>query len=209
MTATTTLDGLSLAELMLIALTRPTKEIRMGTRWTKVLLGFTLSFVMTLVATIHADAKTQLTSGSIQEVDAGTLKELLATFEQAEQAMQARDLDGIMKLYSDEYYYHGLNKAAIRKVWADLFDHYKELESFHTFSVVRTVGVGSKLTAEMTCTGVVWGTAKDTKLRSPIDSWYEEVHFLKKENGTWRITGNAGGESQPVLPFGTAPHPLF
>ncbi|MFO0707780.1 MAG: nuclear transport factor 2 family protein, partial [Nitrospira sp.] len=119
------------------------------------------------------------------------------------------DLDGIMVLYSDEYYYHGLNKAAIRKVWADLFEHYKELESFHTFSVIRTVGVGSKRTAEMTCTGVVWGTAKDTKLRTPIDSWYEEVHFLKKENGTWRITGNAGGESQPVLPFGTAPHPLF
>jgi ketosteroid isomerase-like protein len=154
-------------------------------------------------------AKTQVTASTIQEVDAQTAKELLATFEQAEQAMQAQDLDSIMALYADDYYYHGLKKGDIRKVWAQLFDHYKDLESFHTFSVIRTVGAGSKLTAEMTCTGVVWGAAKNTKLRSPVDSWYEEVHFLKKENGRWRITGNAGGESEPILPFGTAPHPLF
>jgi hypothetical protein len=55
----------------------------------------------------------------------------------------------------------------------------------------------------------VWGTAKDTKLRAPVDSWYQEVHFLRKENGRWKIVGNAGGESQPVLQFGVAPHPLF
>jgi len=156
-----------------------------------------------------AVAKTQVTASTIQEVDPQTTKDLLATFEQAEQAMQAQDLDGIMALYADDYYYHGLRKADIRKVWAQLFEHYKDLESFHTFSVIRTVGTGSKLIAEMTCTGVVWGTAKNTKLRSPVDSWYEEVHFLKKENGRWRITGNAGGESEPIHPFGTAPHPLF
>ena len=155
------------------------------------------------------EAKTQLTTGAIQEVDASTLKELLATFEQAEQAMQARDLDGIMALYADEYLYHGLKKADIRKIWLQLFDQYKELESFHTFSVVRAVGSGSRLTVEMTCTGVIWGTSKMTTLRAPVDSWYEEVHYLKKENGRWRIIGNVGGESQPVLQFGVAPHPLF
>ena len=154
-------------------------------------------------------AKTQVTPSTIQEVEPQTAKELLATFEQAEQALQAHDLDGIMALYSDDYYYHGLKKPDIRKVWNQLFEHYNELESFHTFSVMRTVGTGSKLTAEMTCTGVVWGTAKDTKLRAPIDSWYEEVHYLRKENSRWRIVGNVGGESQPVLQFGVAPHPLF
>ncbi len=156
-----------------------------------------------------AEAKTQLMPGGIQEVNAETLKELMLTFEQAEQAMQARDLEGIMALYSDDYLYHGLKKADVQQIWKQLFDRYKELESFHTFSVVRTVGSGSKLVAEMTCSGVVWGTSKDTTLRSPIDSWYEEVHYLKKENGRWRIVGNVGGESIPVLQFGVAPHPLF
>jgi hypothetical protein len=37
---------------------------------------------------------------------------------------------------------------------------------------------------------------------------YEEVHSLTRESGGWRIRGNAG-ETPRVLPFGTAPHPLF
>ncbi|HKT34032.1 MAG TPA: nuclear transport factor 2 family protein [Nitrospira sp.] len=156
-----------------------------------------------------ADAKTQLLPDGIQEVDAATLKELLSAFEQAEQAMAAKDIDRILALYSDDYRYHGLKKADVRRIWKQLFDHYKELESFHTFSVVRTVGSGSKLVAEMTCSGVLWGTSNDTTLRSPVDSWYEEVHYLKKENGRCRIVGNVGGESIPVLQFGVAPHPPF
>ena len=157
----------------------------------------------------QAESKTQLLPGGMQDVDSETLKELLSTFEQAENAMQARDLDGIMALYSDDYLYHGLKKADVRRIWKQLFDNYKELESFHTFSVVRTAGPGGKLVAEMTCSGVIWGTSKDTTLRSPVDSWYEEIHYLRKENGRWRIVGNMGGESVPVLQFGVAPHPLF
>ena len=156
-----------------------------------------------------AETKTQLLPGGIQEVDPDTLKELLSTFEQAEQALKTRDLDGIMALYSDDYLYHGLKKVDVRKIWKQLFDHYKELEDFHTFSIIRTGGSPGKLAVEMTCSGVIWGTSKDTTLRSPVDSWYEEIHYLRKENGRWRIVGNMGGESIPVLQFGVAPHPLF
>ena len=181
----------------------------MGTR-SYVLIGV-LGLMLTGVGlgTLPAVAKTQVTPSTIQEVDPETSRDLLATFELAEHAMQARDLNGIMELYAEDYHYHGMKKADIRKVWSQLFEHYTDLESFHTFSVIRTVGSGSKLTAEMTCTGVVWGTAKNTKLRAPVDSWYEEVHYLRKENGRWRIVGNVGGESQPALQFGVAPHPLF
>jgi len=175
----------------------------------RVLCVFLLTACLWFGLLTAADAKTQLLPGGIQEVDSETLKELLSTFEQAELAMQTQDLDRIMALYSDDYLYHGLKKADVRKIWKQLFDHYKELESFHTFSVVRTVGSGGKQVAEITCSGVVWGTSKDTTLRSPVDSWYEEIHHLKKENGRWRIVGNAGGESIPVLQFGVAPHPLF
>lgn len=155
------------------------------------------------------EAKTQLTPSTIQEVDQQTVNDLLATFEQAERAMQSRDLDGVMSLYSEDYDYHGLKKADIRHIWQQLFDHYTELESIHTFSMIRRVGPVSKLTAEMTCTGVIWGMSKQTSLRTPIDSWYEEIHYLRKDNGRWRIVGHAGGNVQPVLQFGIAPHPLF
>jgi ketosteroid isomerase-like protein len=155
------------------------------------------------------EAKTQLTPATTQEVEQQTVDELLAAFEQAEKAMQARDLDGIMALYSDEYAYHGLKKADIQKVWRQLFNHYTDLESVHTFSMIRTVGPATSLTTEMTCTGVIWGTSKQTSLRTPIDSWFEEIHHLRKENGRWKIVGHAGGTSPPVLQFGVAPHPLF
>jgi ketosteroid isomerase-like protein len=157
----------------------------------------------------HVDAKTQLTPATIQEVEQTTVDELLKTFQLAEEALQAQDLDGIMALYADEYAYHGLKKADIKNIWRQLFDHYTELESVHSFSMIRRVGPASKLTAEMTCTGVVWGTSKQTSLRAPIDSWYEEIHYLRKDNGRWKIVGHAGGESKPVLQFGVAPHPLF
>lgn len=163
----------------------------------------------TLFLSPALQAKTQLTPTTIQEVDQSTLDELLATFEQAERAMQARDLDGIMTLYSEEYAYHGLKKADIRDIWRQLFEHYRDLESIHTFSMVRRIGPASKLTAEITCTGVVWGTSKQTTLRTPIDSWHEEIHYLRKETGRWKIVGHAGGDTQPVLQFGIAPHPLF
>lgn len=153
-----------------------------------------------------AFGKTQLVGGAIQEVGPSVLKEVLSIFEEAEKAMQARDIEGVMALYSDNYLYHNLTKADIRKIWDQLFKHYKELESFHSFSVIRPAGPGG---VEVTCTGVLWGTSKDTMLRTPVDSWYEEVHYLKKDNGRWRIVGNLGGESQPVIPFGVAPHPLF
>lgn len=177
--------------------------------------SYQVAYVALLTACIcvglatQTDAKTQLLPGGIQEIDAETLKEVLLTFEQAEQAMQARDLDGIMALYADDYLYHGLKKADVRKIWQQLFEYYKELKSFHTFSVVRTAASGGKSMVEITCSGVVWGTSKDTTLRSPVDSWYEEIHYLRKENGRWRIAGNIGGESIPVLQFGVAPHPLF
>ncbi len=158
---------------------------------------------------IAAQAKTQLLPGAIQEVDSETLKELLLTFEQAEEAIRTRDLDGITTLYSDNYAYHGLTKADIQKIWKQLFEHYKELESFHTFSVVRMTEAEGKLIAEITCSGVIWGTANDTALRLPVDSWYEEIHYLKKDNGRCRIVGNVGGDSLPVVQFGVAAHPLF
>src|SRR4249919_2580010 len=72
-----------------------------------------------------AFGKTQLVGGAIQEVGPSVLKEVLSIFEEAEKAMQARDIEGVMALYSDNYLYHNLTKADIRKIWDQLFKHYK------------------------------------------------------------------------------------
>jgi hypothetical protein len=113
-----------------------------------------------------------------------------------------------MALYATQYNYHGLKQTDVRKIWSNLFEEYSDISEVHFFSKIAKVGSSSTAIIEVTCTGSLSGVSKTSGLRVPIDSWYEEVHFLTLDGGTWRIRGNAG-ETPRVLPFGTAPHPLF
>jgi hypothetical protein len=156
-----------------------------------------------------ACAETRLLPGAESEADEKTVKELMAVFERADRAVRNRDLDGVMAVYSDRYNYHGLKKSDIRKIWKDLFDQYQDIDSTHLFSrIAPVVSVGPGQSVEITCSGSVRAVSKISRLRVPIDSWYGEVHYMVREDGTWRIRGNLG-DVQTVLPFGTAPHPLF
>ena len=147
-------------------------------------------------------------SGSVIEVDGATLKAVVGTFEQAEEAIKSHDLEKVMAIYSAQYNYHGLKKDDLWKIWKELFDEYQEIASTHLFTKMAKVGSGRDAVLEVTCTGHLWARSKTSGLYVPIDSWYEEIHYLVLEDGAWRIRGNVG-ESPRVLPFGTAPHPLF
>jgi hypothetical protein len=155
-----------------------------------------------------AAAKIVVPSGSVIEVDEATVNTIVQAFEQSEQAIKAHDLEKVMGIYSSQYDYHGLKKDDIRKIWKDLFDEYGEIASTHLFTKMTKIGAGKDAVLEVTCTGHLWARSKTTGLYVPIDSWHEEVHYLIPENGVWRLRGNLG-ESPRVLPFGTAPHPLF
>ena len=147
-------------------------------------------------------------SGSVIEVDVATLKTVVGIFEEAEDAIKAHDLQKVMAVYSPHYNYHGLKKDDLRKIWKDLFDEYQEIASTHLFTKMTKVGSGRDAVLEVTCTGHLWARSKTSGLYVPIDSWHEEVHYLVLEEGAWRVRGNVG-ESPRVLPFCTAPHPLF
>ena len=153
-------------------------------------------------------AATSISQEAFVRVDQTTVNQILDVFQQAETAIAAGDLDRIMALYATEYNYHGLKQVDIRKIWRDLFEEYRDLSEAHVFSQIVTVGSGSNASIEITCTGNVSGLSKTSGLRVPIDSWYEEVHYLTREGGVWRIRGNAGDRPR-VLSFGKAPHPLF
>jgi hypothetical protein len=154
----------------------------------------------------HAD--TLLQTGAVVEVDRATVNQIMDVFHKAEAAIAVGNLDGVMALYATQYNYHGLKQADVRKIWSNLFEEYRDISEVHFFSKIAKVGSGSNAIIEVTCTGSLSGLSKTSGLRVPIDSWYEEVHFLMREGDVWRIRGN-GGETPRVLPFGTAPHPLF
>ena len=163
---------------------------------------------LSLVTGTTGQATTSIPQGAVVEVDQATVNQILDVFHKAEAAIAGGNLDGVMALYATQYNYHGLKPADVRKIWFDLFEEYRELGEVHFFSKIVKVGSGSNAIIEVTCTGSLSGLSKTSGLRVPIDSWYEEVHFLTLEDGAWRIRGNAGDRPR-VLPFGTAPHPLF
>ena len=153
-------------------------------------------------------ALTQILPEASVEADQQSLMELIGTFDRAQEAIRARDLDALMALYATSYQYHGLRRADIRKIWADLFTRYDLIANMHTFSAIKVVKTGKDATAEITCTGAVWANSRETNQRIPIDSWQHEVHRLVRGKDGWRIVGNVGGD-KAVRQFGTAPHPLF
>jgi hypothetical protein len=163
---------------------------------------------LSLMTGTTGQAMTSIPQGAVVEVDQATVNQVLNVFHKAEAAIAAENLDGVMALYATQYNYHGLKPADVRKIWHDLFEEYRDLSEVHFFSKIVKVGSGSNAFIEVTCTGSLSGLSKVSGLRVPIDSWYEEVHYLALEGGVWRIRGNAG-ETPRVLPFGTAPHPLF
>ena len=153
-------------------------------------------------------AMTQILPDAQIEGDQQSIHELTSTFDRAQEAIRSRDLDSLMSLYAQDYQYHGLKKADIRKIWAELFAHYDFIANIHTFSAIKIMKSSEPATAEITCSGSLWATSEETNQRIPIDSWHQEVHHLVREKDGWRIVGNLGGEPA-IRRFGTAPHPLF
>jgi hypothetical protein len=137
------------------------------------------------------------------------LREILAAFGRAEAAVQARDLDGLMNFYAKAYNYHGLKPADVRRVWGEVFDHYRDLSSTHLFSGIKVFRSGPQLRAEIICTGGLYGTEVEGSKKITLDSWFREVHYLVHEDEAWRFLGNAG-DAPSATPFTSSPHhPLF
>lgn len=155
-----------------------------------------------------AAAEVRLLDESATGLDQATIDAVMAMFQRAEEALNARDPAAIMRVYSEQYDYHGLKKADMRKIWENLFDEFQELTNVHHLSHLTKVGSGSASIMEVHCTGSLTGLSKTSHLRVPIDSWYEEIHYLTFEHGQWRIRGNVG-EQPRLMPFGASPHPLF
>ena len=155
---------------------------------------------------VRAEVRTGQDASS--EVDQQTVQAIVKAFERAEAAIHGRNLDGVMQLYAPDYNYHALRRDDIRKIWKNLFANYRQISTTHYFAKIRTKGIGPHLGAEVTCAGTLWATSDLTNLRVPLDSWHEEIHYLTRENGEWKIIGNIG-ETPTVLEFGASPHPLF
>jgi hypothetical protein len=148
-------------------------------------------------------------TGQKRLLDHPVVKGLLAAFGRAEAALGKEDVDELMQFYTPSYDYHGLKTGDVRRVWIEVFAHYRAVESLHLFSDIKVTQVNNEIRVEVTCTGGLYGTDERTGNRLTLDSWFREVHYLVKEGDRWRFLGNAG-DTPAAAPFASAPHhPLF
>lgn len=145
----------------------------------------------------------------VAAADPAILKELTAAFDRAEAAVEAGDVEALMPFYAKAYNYHGLKRSDVRRVWEEVFAHYRAVSSRHVFTELKIQQAGSVRKMFVTCTGGLYGSEVDTGKAVTIDSWVSEVHHLVYEQGAWRFLGNAGNVREPNV-VGSAPHhPLF
>ena len=154
-------------------------------------------------------AVVELAPGVGADADQSVTKELVAAFNEAETAVKKADLDALMTFYATAYNYHGLKRSDVRRVWEEVFLHYRDINSSHVFTELKLVLVDGVRKAFVTCTGGLYGTEQQTGKPITIDSWSREVHYLVKEAGLWRFLGNVGGASPSTSPASAPHHPLF
>jgi hypothetical protein len=153
-------------------------------------------------------ARTQLAHGAVVQADERALTEILATFSKADEALRKQDLDALMTIYSQTYKYHGYDKDRLRLLWKDLFLLHTQFSTTHVFSKIVVNANATPPTAEITCSGSLWGVFKLTGQRVNIDSWFGEVHYLVYEDGAWRIRGHAWEAPDPGR-YVLSAHPFF
>ena len=155
----------------------------------------------------HADHPIIVRPGVDIHADAKTVEQIVQTFDRVQAAMDAKDLKGLMAIYSDHYNQGGLTKKDLETFWKNNFARYNRILGHHIFTKIDVVP-GKEREATVVCTGALWGTKTQKGKREPLDSWFEEAHHLANEDGAWRIVGS-GPEGTRLPEFGTAPHPPF
>ena len=154
-------------------------------------------------------AAVEFAPGVGADADQPVINELLAAFNEAEAAVRSADLERLMKFYPTSYNYHGLKRSDVRRVWEEVFLHYRDISSSHVFTELNLIRANGVRKAYVTCTGWLQGTEKQTGKSITIDSWAREVHYLVKEEGTWQFFGNAGGAANHAPATSAPHHPLF
>jgi ketosteroid isomerase-like protein len=155
------------------------------------------------------DAAVVFAPGVGADADQPVIKELVTAFNEAEAAVKKADLDALMTFYATGYNYHGLKRSDVRRIWEEVFLHYRDINSSHVFTELKLVLADGARKAFVTCTGGLHGTEQQTGKPITIDSWSREVHYLVKEAGAWRFLGNVGGASPSASPSSAPHHPLF
>jgi len=133
---------------------------------------------------VHFDQK------SVKMVGEKVVGEVSDFYKETDSAIEAKDIDRLMGLYSDSYRDGPNDKKMLREMWTRIFESFDKLYMRHNmrFSDISKDGG----TVVIRCSGVLMGAAKDDNFSRALDHWLNNDHVLVKEEGKWRLKGTVG-----------------
>jgi ketosteroid isomerase-like protein len=146
-----------------------------------------------------------------QQLGEKRFQEVMTFFHTAERAIETKNLEALMALYSDNYINGGRDKKAVRKIWKRIFSTFESMATQHLMELVKMAGVKkseNKNTVIFRCTGLLMGVHDPDKGPVTIDNWTNQDHVLVKENGKWKLVGTYGRDRTRMW-FDKPIHPLF
>lgn len=142
---------------------------------------------------------------SKKELGEKTFGEVLDFFKEAERAIETKNTEKLMALYSNNYANGVHDKKSARKIWERIFATFDKMATRHNMKIVMS---SSEDIIIIQCTGLLTGTPKGEKYPATIDSWNNQNHVISKENGRWKLLGASGLERKRLW-FDNPMHPLF
>jgi ketosteroid isomerase-like protein len=140
-----------------------------------------------------------------------TFNEVMAFFHAAEKAIETKDLEAIMELYSEDYSNGGHDKKSVEQIWKRIFSTFEEMATHHNMKLVNVSAMrkeADRNTVVFSCSGLLMGIHDPAKGVITIDNWTQQDHVLIKEAGKWKLFGTYGRDRKRLW-FDKPIHPLF
>ena len=143
-----------------------------------------------------------------QQLGEQTYNEIMTFFHAAENAIETKNLEALMDLYSDNYSDGEHDKKSAKQIWGRIFSTFDTMATQHNMKLEKVSA--DKNMVVFQCSGLLMG-APDPKVRRgliTIDNWAKQDHVLVKEAGKWKLIGTYGLERKRLW-FDKPMHPLF
>jgi len=141
-----------------------------------------------------------------QQLGEQTYNEVMAFFQSAEKAIETKDLEALMALYSDNYGDGEHDKKSAREIWERIFSRFQKMAMHHNMKLGKVSS--DKNMVVFQCSGLLLGASDLKEMPITIDNWTNQDHVLVKEAGKWKLIGTYGPERKRLW-FDKPMHPLF
>lgn len=141
-----------------------------------------------------------------QELGEKAFNEVMVFFHSAEKAIETKDIEALMALYSDNYGDGEHDKKSARQIWERIFSTFNNMATHHNMKLEKVSA--DKNMVVFQCSGLLLGVPDLKKGPITIDNWTKQDHMLVKEGGKWKLIGTYGTERKRLW-FDKPMHPLF